>query len=170
MKRDTRTSVLNRSSPSYLSQGKNFHRYWQHRSQKSATHLLWLISASLLAFFPGPQLWRRKGDKGLIEFLRTEECAGTSVMLSSSSSSSPDIVGSQSWPSAVTKLKPLPSRLYWSLGLLRLRAWGREMSLPRDEFLSSDIVSSAEELELVLSPADCSSSGCCRRRTEPSWT
>lgn len=85
---------------------------------------------------------------------RTEEGAGTSVMLSSSSSFSP--------PSEDTMLVQLPSRLSLSLGWVKLPAGGkgRDVSLPRDEFLSRDMVSSAEELELVTSHADCSSSGC----------
>lgn len=59
-------------------------------------------------------------------------------------------------------LVQLPPRLCLSLGWVKLPAGGkgRDVSLPRDEFLSRDMVSSAEELELVTSQADCSSSGC----------
>lgn len=80
---------------------------------------------------------------------------GTSVILSSSSSFSP--------PSVATMLVQLPSRLCLSLGWTKFTVGGkgRDVSLPRDEFLSRDIVSSAEELELVTSHADCSSSVCC---------
>lgn len=99
-----------------------------------------------------------------MEFLETEEGAGTSVILSSSSSFSPKPASSPSPPSTATMLVQLPSRLRLSLGCAKLTAGGkgRDVSLPRDEFLSKDTVSSAEELELVTSPADCSSSCCCK--------
>lgn len=130
------------------------HEWVQSKPQQLFTHLLWLISASLVAFLPGPQLCRRNGDSGRMEPRRTEEGVGTSVMLSSSSSFSP--------PSEDTMLVQLPPRLCLSLGWekLPMGGKGREVSLPRDEFLSRDMVSSAEELELVTSHADCSSSGC----------
>lgn len=143
----------------------------QSKADELSTHLLWLISASLVAFFPGPQLWRRKGDSGRMEFLRTEEGVGTSVMLSSSSSFSPKPAGSPSPPSGAAMLVQLPSRLRLSLGCMKLTAGGkgRDVSLPRDEFLSKEMVSSAEELELVTSQADCSSSGCCGGKQRLKW-
>lgn len=122
-------------------------------------YLLWLTSASpLLLFFPGPQLCRRKGDNGL-KFCRPEEGGDTSMTLSSNSSSSPEIIAMPSWPSPfVPMLKQLPSGLYLSLDPRRPEVRGTERLLPMEEFLSSDMVSSTEEVELL--PADCSSSGC----------
>lgn len=127
------------------------------------SHLRWFISASLAAFFPGPQLCLRKGDRERMELLRTEQLAGTSVMLSISSSSiSPEPAGSLSLsrPSAPTPWPWEPSRHCWSLDLLKCEIWGRDTSLPWEECRSKEAVSSVEELDPVISQPNCSSSGC----------
>lgn len=73
---------------------ENTQSYEMHRLP---SYLRWFISASLAAFFPGPQLCLRKGERERMEFLRKEQFAGTSVMLSISSSSiSPGPTGSLS--------------------------------------------------------------------------
>lgn len=137
-------------------------RHWDE-TNGLPPHLRWFISASLAAFFPGPQLCLRKGDRERMEVRRTEQLVGTSVMLSISSSSiSPEPVGSLSLsrPSAPTPWLLKPLRYCGSLDLFTLEIWGRDTSLPWDECRSRDAVSSAEELDPVISQANCSSSGC----------
>lgn len=80
------------------------------------SHLLWFISASPPLFFPGPQLWRRRGDRERMLFRRRQERLGTSVTLSlASSSGSPtppppsEVMVAPDWmPSSGLQLQPRP--------------------------------------------------------------
>lgn len=139
--------------------------YGMHRS---LSYLRWFISASLAAFFPGPQLCLRKGERERMELLRKEQLAGTSVMLSISSSSiSPEPAGSLSLSrlsGASTPGLKKPLALWWFLDLFNFEVWGRDTSLPWEECRSREAVSSVEELDPVVSQSNCSSSGCNRER------
>lgn len=130
------------------------------------TNLLWFISASPALFFPGPQLWRRRGDSDRMLFLNREERRGTSVtrsFASSSTSPAPPIFPQQS--KLVAGEAPV-----WltSSGLqLQLRPWlpsGLELDGP------TLVVSSVEEQEtetsLALSPTVTASSFCRNNATE----
>lgn len=86
------------------------------------SHLLWFISPSPPLFFPGPQLWRRRGDRERLLLRKRQERRGTSVTLSLASSSaspapppsppslsSPSVVGATVWmPSSGLQLQPRP--------------------------------------------------------------
>lgn len=129
------------------------------------TNLLWFISASPPLFFPGPQLWRRRGDSDRMLFLNREERRGTSVtrsFASSSGSPAPPIFPQHSKPAAVEA--PVWAA---SSGLqLQLRPWlpsGLELDGP------TLVVSSVEEQEtetsLALSPTVTASSFCRHSKT-----
>lgn len=65
-------------------------------------HLLWFISASPPLFFPGPQLWRRRGDRERMLLRVRQERRSTSVTLSlASSSASPPPPPPPSRPAAI---------------------------------------------------------------------
>lgn len=127
----------------------------------SQSHLLWFISASPPLFFPGPQLWRRRGDSERRLFRRRQERCGTSVTLSLASSSasppppppppplsSPAVIAAPIWmPSTGLQMhsRPwLPSRL----------------ELDGQTLAVSSVEEQETETSLVLSPPVIGSSFC----------
>ena len=116
---------------------------------RSQPHLLCFMSVSPTAFFPGPQLWRLKGERDRMLGRRMPERLGTSVSLSLASSS-------------VSPPPPAPSPALapgWlpSSGLQLLRSPWPSTQLSGLELVGPTLaVSSVEEHEtdtsLVLSP------------------
>lgn len=116
-------------------------------------HLLWFISASPPLFFPGPQLWRRRGDRERILFRRRQERRGTSVTLSLASSSASPAAPPPPAPLSVPVVTVAP---VWtpSSGLqLHSGPWlpsGLELAGPT--LAVSSVEEQETETSLVLSP------------------
>lgn len=126
----------------------------------SQSHLLWFISVSPPLFFPGPQLWRRRGDRERMLFRRRQERRGTSVTLSlASSSASPAPPPPPPLSSPAVIAAPVWMR---SSGLqLHSRPWlpsGLELDGPT--LAVSSVEEQETETSLALSPPVTGSSFC----------
>ena len=119
------------------------------------SHLLWFISASPPLFFPGPQLWRRRGDRERMLFRRRHERLGTSVTLSlASSSASPA-------PPPPSEVMGAPVWMHSSGLQLQPRPWlpsGLELDGPT--LAVSSVEEQETETSLALSPPVTGSSLC----------
>lgn len=127
----------------------------------SQSHLLWFISASPPLFFPGPQLWRRRGDSERWLFRRRQERCGTSVTLSLASSSAspppPPPPPPLSSPAVIAAPMWMPST-----GLqMHSRPWlPSRLELDGQTLAVSSVEEQETETSLVLSPPVTGSSFC----------
>lgn len=128
------------------------------------SHLLWFISVFPPLFFPGPQLWRRRGDSERMLLLRSEERRGTSVSLSLASSASPPAPPPPPPDPVVTEAPAwMPST-----GLqLHSRPWlPSRLELDGQTLAVSSVEEHETETSLVLSPPTVTASSCCGQPTK----
>lgn len=127
------------------------------------SYLLWFISGLAPLFFPGPQLWRRRGESERMLLLRSEGRRGTSVTLSLASSASPP-PPPPSPPDPAITVAPV-----WmpSTGLqLHSRPWlPSRLELDGQTLAVSSVEEHETETSLVLSPPVVIGSSCCKRPT-----
>lgn len=127
----------------------------------SQSHLLWFISASPPLFFPGPQLWRRSGDRERMLFRRRQERRGTSVTLSlASSSASPTTPPPPPPPPPLSSPAVIAAPVWMpSTGLqLHSRPWlPSRLELDGPTLAVSSVEEQETETSLALSPVTGSS-------------
>lgn len=125
------------------------------------SHLLWFISLFPPLFFPGPQLWRRRGDSERMLLLKSEGRRGTSVSLSLASSASPPPP-----PPPDPVIREAPAWMP-STGLqLHSRPWlPSRLELEGQTLAVSSVEEQETETSLVLSPPAVRASSCCGHPT-----
>lgn len=118
-------------------------------------YLLWFISVFPPLFFPGPQLWRRRGESERMLLLKSEGRRGTSVTLSLASSASPP---PPSQPDPIIPEVPVSTGLQ-----LHSSPWlPSRLELDGHTLAVSSVEEHDTETSLVLSPPAVIGSSCCR--------
>lgn len=131
------------------------------------SYLLWFISASPPLFLPGPQLWRRSGERERWLLRSRQERCGTSDTLSlASSSASPPPPPPLSGPGVTVAPIRLPST-----GLqMHSRPWlPSRLELDGQTLAVSSVEEHETETSLKLSPPVTGSSFCKKRAIGKHW-